>query len=71
MGFNLQKANKIIYLSPTLSAEQFLQSKKRTHRLGQQRTCFYYYLVTGIEQKIYEVLEQREDYTLDLFNPYN
>lgn len=67
MGLNLQKANKIIYFSPTLSAEMFLQSKKRTHRLGQSNTCFYYYLICDIEQDIYNVLSNREDYTLKLF----
>ena len=67
MGLNLQKANKIIYFSPTLSAEQFLQSKKRTHRLGQSKTCFYYYLICDMEQEIYNVLQKREDYTIKLF----
>ncbi len=67
MGLNLQLANKIIYLSPTLSAEQYLQSKKRTHRLGQKRSCFYYHLICDIEYDIYDTLDNREDYTLKLF----
>lgn len=69
MGLNLQKANKIIYFSLTLSAEQWLQSKKRTNRIGQTRSCFYYYLLTtgSIEERILETLEERKDYTLDLF----
>lgn len=67
MGLNLQLANKIVYFSPTLSAEQYLQSKKRTHRLGQARSCFYYYLICDIEYDIYETLDSREDYTLKLF----
>lgn len=69
MGLNLQKSNKIIYYSPTLSSELFEQSKKRTHRLGQNKTCMYYYLITqnSIEEKIYKVLEQRKDYTDKLF----
>lgn len=67
MGLNLQLANKIIYFSPTLSAEQYLQSKKRTHRLGQSRSCFYYYLICDIEYDIYDTLDNREDYTLKLF----
>ena len=68
-GLNLQKANKIIYYSPTQSAELHMQSKKRTHRIGQNRTCFYYYLVTekSIEEKIYKSLEKGEDYTNKLF----
>lgn len=67
MGLNLQLANKIIYFSPTLSAEQYLQSKKRTHRLGQSRSCFYYHLICDIEYDIYDTLDSREDYTLKLF----
>ena len=69
MGLNLQKANKIIYFSLPLSAEQWMQSKKRTNRIGQERTCFYYYLLTkdSIDESILETLQQRRDYTLALF----
>lgn len=69
MGLNLQKANKIIYFTPPLSSELFEQSKKRIHRIGQDRPCFYYKLVvTGsIEEKIYRVLDMRKDYTDELF----
>lgn len=66
-GLNLQKANKIIYFSPTLSSEQFEQSKKRIHRIGQNKPCFYYKLITGIEHHIYRVLDMRKDYTDELF----
>lgn len=70
MGLNLQKANKIVYFTPPLSSELFEQSKKRTHRIGQQRTCFYYYLTckNSVEEKIYKTLEMRKDYTEELFN---
>lgn len=69
MGLNLQKANKIIYFTPPLSSELFEQSKKRIHRIGQDRTCFYYYLTckNSIEEKIYRTLEMRKDYTEALF----
>ena len=69
MGLNLQKANKIIYYSPPLSSELYEQSKKRTHRLGQSSTCYYYNLtVTGsIEEKIYKTLDMRRDFTEKLF----
>lgn len=67
MGLNLQKANVIIYFSPTLSSEQFEQSKKRIHRIGQKQNCLYYKLVSGIEQRIYDVLDMRKDYTDELF----
>lgn len=69
MGLNLQLSNKIIYFSLPLSSELFEQSKKRTHRLGQKKTCMYYYLITEgtIETKIFEVLEKRRDFTNRLF----
>lgn len=69
MGLNLQLSNKIIYFSLPLSSELFEQSKKRTHRIGQEKTCIYYYLITSgtIEEKIYEVLGQRRDFTNKLF----
>lgn len=69
MGLNLQKANKIVYFTPPLSSELFEQSKKRIHRVGQERPCFYYYLTCkgSIEEKIYKTLEMRRDYTEKLF----
>lgn len=69
MGLNLQKANKIVYFTPPLSSELFEQSKKRTHRIGQKRTCFYYYLTCkgSVEEKIYKTLEMRKDFTDKLF----
>lgn len=69
MGLNLQKANKIVYFTPPLSSELFEQSKKRIHRIGQNKTCFYYYLTckNSIEEKIYRTLKMRKDYTEALF----
>lgn len=69
MGLNLQKANKIIYFTPPLSSELFEQSKKRIHRIGQEKPCFYYYLTCkgSIEEKIYRTLAMRRDYTDALF----
>jgi SNF2 family DNA or RNA helicase len=69
MGLNLQKSNKIIYYSLPLASELFEQSKKRTHRIGQDRTCFYYYLITkgSLEEEILNTLKLRKDYTDQLF----
>lgn len=69
MGLNLQEANKIVYFTPPLSSELFEQSKKRIHRIGQEKPCFYYKLICkgSIEQKIYATLEMRKDYTEALF----
>lgn len=69
MGLNLQKANKIVYFTPPLSSELFEQSKKRVHRIGQEKPCFYYYMIcrNSIEEKIYRTLAMRRDYTERLF----
>ena len=69
MGLNLQKANKIIYFSPPLSADNYAQSQKRIHRLGQTGTCFYYKMITkgSVEEKIYKALDRGVDYELRLF----
>jgi SNF2 family DNA or RNA helicase len=69
MGLNLQKANKIIYFTLTDKSELFEQSKKRIHRIGQDKPCFYYYLLTvgSIEWRMLEVLKERKDYTDALF----
>lgn len=69
MGLNLQKANKIVYFTPPLSSELYEQSKKRIHRIGQEKPCFYYNLTckNSIEEKIYKTLEMRRDYTEALF----
>ena len=69
MGLNLQKANKIVYFTPTTWSELFEQSKKRIHRIGQDRPCFYYLLIckNTTEARIYETLEMRRDFTEALF----
>ncbi len=68
-GLNLQKANKIVYYSPTTSADDYAQSQKRIHRLGQNKPCFYYKMVTkgSIEEKIYDCLDRGVDYEQRLF----
>jgi SNF2 family DNA or RNA helicase len=74
MGLNLQKANKIVYFSLTEEAELFEQSKKRIHRIGQEKPCFYYMLIcqNSIEdQEILPTLNVRKEYTDDLFEKTN
>lgn len=69
MGLNLQQANKIIYFTPPLSSELYEQSKKRTHRIGQDKPCFYYQLIckNSVEIDIYKTLSERRDFTEKLF----
>ena len=73
MGLNLQESNRIVYFTLPLSSEQFEQSKKRIHRIGQKQTCFYYLLICqgSVEEQILQTLEQRRDYTDELFKEFN
>ena len=68
-GLNLQKANKIIYFSLTDKVEDWMQSQKRIHRIGQNKPCFYYILMCrgSVEEKILDSLERGVDYTDELF----
>lgn len=71
-GLNLQKANKIVYFSLPLgigSCDLWEQSKKRIHRIGQNKPCFYYYLLVNnsIETWNLELLKTGKDLTDDLF----
>ncbi len=72
MGLNLQKANKVIYFSLTDRSELFEQSKKRIHRIGQEKPCFYYLMICPrtLEEDILHTLELRKDYTDELFKKY-
>lgn len=72
MGLNLQKANRIIYYTLPQKYEHFEQSKKRIHRIGQERTCFYHYLLcrNSVELDILDTLKMRKDYTDALFEKY-
>lgn len=74
-GLNLQEygCNKIIYFTLPLSSEDFEQSKKRIHRIGQNKTCFYYMLICkgSVEEQILQTLEERKDFTDELFKEKN
>lgn len=71
-GLNLQLANKIVYFSLPLgigSCDLWEQSKKRIHRIGQDKTCFYYYLIckNSIETWNLDLLKTGKELTDDLF----
>lgn len=71
-GLNLQKANRIVYFSLPLgigSCDLWEQSKKRIHRIGQDKTCFYYYLLVKNSIEIWnlDLLRTGKELTDDLF----
>ena len=72
MGLNLQKANKIIYYTLPLgkgSCDLWEQSKKRIHRIGQNKPCFYYYPLVkdSIEEWNLSLLLEGKELTDALF----
>jgi SNF2 family DNA or RNA helicase len=74
MGLDLQKANKMIFYSPTESCEQFMQSPERIHRIGQENDkCFYYRLICqgSVEEDILSATERGENYTDALFQEFD
>lgn len=72
-GLNLQGfSNRVIYFTLPLgkgSCDLWEQSKKRIHRIGQDKTCFYYYLLVknSIETRNLAMLKEGKDYTDHLF----
>lgn len=72
-GLNLQGfSNRIIYFTLPLgkgSCDMWEQSKKRIHRIGQKRTCFYYYLLVrnSVEMWNLQALQEGKDLTDKLF----
>lgn len=69
MGLNLQKARICVFYSLCLSYSDYEQAKARIHRIGQTKNCNFYNLIceSSIEADILETLEQRRDYTEQLF----
>lgn len=63
-GLNLQKANIMVYFTPPLSAEHYVQSIKRIHRIGTTKPCVYYRMIceNSVEEKIYESLKKGKDF---------
>lgn len=75
MGGNYQKANKVVYFTLPLgkgSCDLWEQSKKRVHRIGQKKTCFYYYLLVkgSIEERNLAALQEGKDLTDELFKEH-
>lgn len=71
-GLNLQLANKVVYFSLPLglgSCDLWEQSKKRIHRIGQNKTCFYYYLLVNNSIEIWnlDLLKTGKELTDNLF----
>lgn len=60
-GFNITSTNYTIFNDVPFTPEKLEQAKKRTRRMGQKLTCFYYYIFTSsFDQKLKEMIERKE-----------
>lgn len=66
-GIDLYKSSHTIYYEPHISSTTLEQSRDRTHRIGVNDHCNYYFLITKgtMEEKIYNRLANYEDFTAD------
>jgi len=63
MSIDLTRARYVIYYSIDPSLSAYMQSRKRSHRPGQERPVVNYHLVARgtVDQKIYRALARREE----------
>ena len=62
-GFTINSACHMIFNDISWVPADLMQAKKRNHRIGQTRTCFYYYiLLSDIDYQIFQtVLEKTKE----------
>lgn len=63
-GLNLQKHCALqYYYSLTLSTDEYLQAQDRIHRIGQEKTCVYKYLLGQgtVDETVYKLLRNKEN----------
>jgi SNF2 family DNA or RNA helicase len=62
-GIDLTRAAHAVFYSIGFSLYQYEQALARTHRPGQERTCFYHHLIaeSTVDRKVYKALKARED----------
>ena len=61
-GVTLHAANTIVYWSPVMSVETYLQANARVHRAGQKNPSTVFHLQgSQVEHKIYKMLQEKVD----------
>ena len=68
-GIELQYCNTVIFFTPTWSYQNYEQALGRAYRNGQDNKVTVYRFRTDgtIEEDVYEALEQKKDFTEQLF----
>lgn len=61
-GVTLHAANTIVYWSPVMSVETYLQANARVHRAGQKNPSTVFHLQgSPVERKLYKMLQDKVD----------
>ena len=61
-GVTLHAADTIVYWSPVMSVETYLQANARVHRAGQKnKTTVFHLQGSPVEKKIYRMLQEKVD----------
>lgn len=68
-GLNLQFMNYWVSFSPNYSYTISEQARKRIHRKGQTKTCFYYYMLceNTIDEDVYACLKEKKEFDEELW----
>lgn len=60
-GVNLTWCQHMIFNDFSYTPSEMDQAKKRIHRIGQKKTCFYYYMFSSkLDQKIYDLSQSKK-----------
>lgn len=62
-GFTLTAANNMLFVELPMTSADLAQAMDRIHRIGQEKPCYYYYLVGRgtLEEKIIKLLDDKAD----------
>jgi len=68
-GINLSNADSLIFINIDFSATSYLQARDRLSSMSRTKENNVYWLFShkGIEEKIYQTVQKKEDYTLSYF----
>lgn len=72
LGITLTSASTMVFYSLDYSMSNFEQAKARTHRVGQQKSCTYIYLIATntVDEKILTALQTKANLSKQLIDEY-